>query len=302
MMRFIVLLVSLPFLILGQSVMSEPTVSAQQAETIPAAITTDQLHFFLVPIGDHMRVGEYHVLSNSGESAYEGVETAAGRRVVGFSLPEGAANLQFDGLGLGERFMEEEGGFALTEPIPPGKNTQVINFSYDLPGGEGLTLTRSSETAVASVMAMVSSSGLGLESNVLIPQGTVETEMGLASLYVGPAMEPGQIVSLTLVPAEIAPVAAATPAPVARAAPTGTGTGAWILGALALAAALAFAYYQWRPGTPQALPDWARAEVQEIARLDQAYEEGKVTPESYAERRAALVARVRSRLERSPEP
>lgn len=301
MNRILVLLLTLPLLILGPGVMTgSPAPAPQQAGAVPETITTDQWHLFLVPMGGAVRVAEYHVLSNAATEAYTGVETASGQRVVGFQLPAGATSLQFDGPGLGERFVEEESGFALTEPIPPGKATVTVNFSYDLAGGAGLTLARQSETAVTNVVALVSSTTLGLESEQLQLQGTMETDMGVASYYVGSALQPGETLSFTVVPAQVMPAAAPTAAPSASTAPTGTGAGDWAMAAVAVAGAAVFAYYQWRPGAPRPMPASARPLVSEIAALDQAYEAGSVPAESYVDKRAALVVRLRARVERAP--
>ncbi len=296
----LVLLLTLPLLLLSPGWAFGDPALPQEAGAVPETITTDQWHFFLVPMGNAVRVAEYHVLSNAATQAYTGVTTASGQRTVGFRLPAGATNLQFDGPGLGERFVEEEGGFALTEPIPVGKATVTVNFSYDLAGGAGLSLTRESETAVTNVVAIISSTTLGLESPQLRLQGTMETDMGVASYYVGSALQPGETLSFTVVPAQVMPAVVPTAAPSAGAAPAGSGAGDWALAGLALAGAAVFAYSQWRPGAARPMPESVRPMVDEIATLDQAYEIGAVAAESYVDQRAALVARVRSRLERAP--
>ncbi|NPV06582.1 MAG: hypothetical protein HPY83_01310 [Anaerolineae bacterium] len=293
MIRFLLPLLSL----LAWSALGRPAapVPAPQGEPAPSpGIYAAQVHLVLVPVDGAVRVAELHVLSNQGDDTYLGTEVpGGGRRTVGFRLPAGATNLRFDGPGLGERFMEEPGGFHDTEPIPPGEGTVRVQYSYDLPLQPGLTLTLQSEVPVASVVAIVTGEGLELLGTGLAYQGTVDTQMGPAAYYTAGPLESGQKLQLSLMEVE---AGGASAAPEQGIAPSRSTTTEWGLGLASVALAAAAAYALWRPGGPGPMPESVRGPVEELASLEEALERGSLTPEEYGRRRAALVRRIRARL------
>ena len=212
-----------------------------------SAIEATQLHFFVTRSEGGLAIGEYYLLSNTGEQTYEGVEDPqSGERVtVYFTLPEGAQGLRFDGSGLGERFVEVEGGFADTEPIPPGLATVEVLFTYELPYREGMQIRRTFGVPVASVVLVVAEDGLALEGDGVVPAGTLDTQMGPALSYTAGPLQVGEPLVFSVVAGtESAPVA-----PVAS-SPTRDTTREVAIGLVAIAAALAVAYLLWRSPAP----------------------------------------------------
>ena len=294
-MNRLLTLLTLPLLLWSALLGSAaPAPAPQQAPAPPADIRTSQLHVILVAAGNTVRVAEYHVLSNTGTETYLGTEVDGGvRRTLGFQLPEGATNLRFDGPGLGERFVEEPGGFFDTEPIPPGEASVTVTYSYDLPLRRGMTIVRQSEVPVDSVVAIVTGTGLGLEGPNVVYRGTMETQMGPAAQYTAGSLEPGQELRLSVV--EV-PVAEPAPTP-AQASTPGRNSGLeWGIGLASLALGAAVAYVLWRPGGSSRAPEAVRGLVGELASLEEAMEREALSRAEYQRRRAALVRRIRSRL------
>ena len=65
-----------------------------------------------------------------------------GQGTVRFSLPEGAANLEFQEGALGSRYVETADGFADTVPVRPGSETYQILFAFEMPYDRKLELVQ----------------------------------------------------------------------------------------------------------------------------------------------------------------
>ena len=268
----------------------------------PAAITIEQVHLFIVPQGEQVRIAEYYLIGNSGDRTFVGTADADGARTtLTFPLPPEATNLRFNGPGLGERFIGDESGFADTQPIPPGSATIDVDFSYDLPYREGLRVERRFGAPVSQAALIINSETVGLAGEGLTPGGMMNTQMGPSASYsVGPLAE-GEPLAFTFVPQtqRPAPAPAATgpagPRPRNPAQETGLGIVALALGGLA-------SYLLWR-STPAAPlpPAWARPLIAEIVALDTDFAAGKIEAAAYRQQRAALKEHLRAQLQREGE-
>ena len=112
-----------------------------------------------------------------------GAEDAeTGRRAtLFFTVPEGSQALNFDGPGLGERYLDWGTGFADTVPVPPGTATVETLFNYELPFWEGMQVARTFDVPVASVVMMLSEEGMALEGNSLALAPLPRISFGLES-------------------------------------------------------------------------------------------------------------------------
>jgi hypothetical protein len=256
----------------------------------PSDIVVTQLHFFVTRGEGTLQVIEYYLIGNTGKETYEGVEhPQTGERVtVSFTLPEGAEALRFDGPGLGERFVEVEGGFADTEPIPPGMATVEVLFTYRLPYREGMQVARVFEVPVMSAVLVVAEEGLVLEGRGLTPAGTLDTQVGPATSYTAGPLGAGESLTFSVLAGEH---------PAASAPVRGT-VREMAIGLVALAVALAVVYLLWRSPAPGPCPAEARPLVKEIAALDTHFEAGQVEEEVYRQKRDDLKRRVREALAR----
>jgi hypothetical protein len=243
-----------------------------------------QLHMFLNRVGDRLRVGEYYLIGAAGDRTWVGIEDpVTGRRItLAFTLPADAQGLWFSGPGLGERFVEWEGGFADTEPIPPGMTTSEVFFSYEMPYRDGLSVTRVFGVPVDSAVLLVSEEGgVALTGEGVALAESLNTPMGVALSYTAGSLAAGQPLAFSLVDQETA----------ARAG------GAWgnvVVGLFVLAAAAGGAFWLWRLPASPALPAEADVLVDAIAALDADFEAARVAEDAYRREREALKRQIRS--------
>ena len=272
-----------------------PTPQEGDVSEDPSDIVVPQLHVFISVTDGYLGIGEYYVVSNTGDRTYVGVELpeTGGRATLSVALPRGAEGLGFDGPGLGERYMEQEGGYADTEPVPPGSATVETTFSYELPYREGMQVEQAFDVPVASVVLLLLEEGMALEGAGLTPGEPLDTQMGPAASYTAGPLAAGEPLVFALVaggrPAVAGPPAAA---PASR-SPTLEAA----VGLAAMAVALIAVYLLWRPLAPGPMPARARPLVDAIATLDAEFEAGGVGKTPYRRRRKALKRKLTALLE-----
>lgn len=260
-----------------------------------SAIVVTQLHVFVARSEGGLGIGEYYLLSNTGKGTYEGMEDpqTGGQVTVCFTLPEGAQDLRFDGPGLGERFVEVEGGFADTEPIPPGTATVEVFFTYELPYREGVQVERTFTVPVTSVVLVTAEEGWALDGRGIASAGVLDTQMGPALSYTAGPLETGESLVFGVVADQSlsasAPAAPGVGAPV----PARNTAREVAIGLVVLAAALAVVYLLWRSPSPGPIPGRARRGVEIIARLDADFEAGRVAESKYRRDRAMYKRQLR---------
>jgi hypothetical protein len=241
-----------------------------------------RLHMFLNRVDDRLRVGEYYLIGAAGDRTWMGREDLdTGRRTtLAFTLPEGAQGLWFSGPGLGERFVEWEGGFVDTQPIPPGLTTSEVFFSYEIPYRDGVRLTRDFDVPVDSVVLLISEAGgVTPEGAGISSAGTLETSMGVALSYTAGPLAAGQPLAFNLVDRQTA----------------AWNSGGWkemAIGLFVLAAAVGGAFWLWRSSTLPSLPAEANVLVEAIAALDADFEAGQVAEDTYWRERKALKRQI----------
>lgn len=280
----------------GQDELSLPVTIYETTED-PAAVLIAQVHIFISRVDDRFQFGEYYLISNMGDRTFVGTEdSGTGRRItLPFTLPAGAEDLSFDGPGLGERYLEREGGFVDTEPVIPGSATVEALFSYELSYQEGMQIERRFDVEVSSVVMLLAVEGMALRGDDLISAGTLSTQMGPAVSYTAGPLAAGDSLAFAIVTdpqatmgSLSAPVAAAGGSSPVRSAARETS-----VGLVALAAAVVVVYLLWMaPGTPP-LPEPARPLVESIAALETDFEAGQVSEKDYQRRRRSLEQQLR---------
>jgi len=280
-----------------QTELELPVIIYETTES-PDNIQITQLHLFITSVEGHIQIGEYHMIGNTGDRTFIGVEDAeTGQRVtLNLTLPDGTESLSFDGPGLGERFLEHEGGFADTEPITPGEATIKTLFSYLLPYHEGMLVERAFEVPVASVVILLSDEGLEVAGEGIITGDPMNTQMGQASSYTAGPLAAGETLSFRLIERAVVQQ-------------TGGGTreqgdvgiGGITVGLVALAAAMVAVYWMWwRTPASEPLPARARSLVEKIAALDDEFEAGQIAEKTYRRKRKALRRDLHSLLVEQP--
>jgi hypothetical protein len=273
----------------GQAELDLPVTIYETTEDSSAVLVT-QLHVFMTREEERLQVGEYYLVSNTGDRTYVGAEDETDQRItLSFTIPDGAEGLNFDGPGLGERYLERAEGFADTEPIPPGTATVEALFSYDIPYREGFRVERTFDVSVASVVLVLSDEGMALEGARLTSEGAMDTQMGPALSYTAGPLAAGEPLAFTLIARpQTMPLVPTGTAPAAR-NPAREGA----LGLAALAAAVAAVYWMWRSPGPGPLSARARRGVELIAALDADFEAGRVGKKKYHKERGMLKRQLR---------
>ena len=255
----------------------------------PSTIQITQLHMFISSAGERIQMGEYYLIGNTGGRAYTGIQDPEAERPVTlrFTLPQEAEGLEFDGPGLGERFLESEDGFSDTEPIAPGNATTEVFFSYHFPYREGMEVERAFDAPVASIVILLSDEGLEMEGEGITPGGSMDTQMGPALSYTAGPLAAGEPLVFRLVERTVEPVSGEA---------AGQGSGGTAIGLVALAAAVAASYWMYRSPAAGPIPARARSLAEQIAALDIDFEAGRVTERAYRKKRKSLKRQARASL------
>lgn len=122
---------------------TDATATTTLSDVLPIFETTEdesnirisELHFFVQEVRPtQLTVVEIYQFDNLTDRAFIGKPAGDGKRyTLRLSKPEGATNLRFDGLGLGQRFFEEGDVIYDTDAVVPGRSAMRIIMIYDLP-------------------------------------------------------------------------------------------------------------------------------------------------------------------------
>jgi uncharacterized membrane protein len=302
------------------------------AQDDPAALVIDQLHIFLMPMDDRVRISAYYILGNRAAAAYLGGPSDQHQDLdrditLIFPLPEGAVNVQ---PGSGEedagRYELLDGAIADTVPIPPGAASLEVRFSYELPLVEGMAVQIATPVANVTAPSVDRDVPLAIESAVVVLMESQDGEgerwqligpqlllMGEMDVGDGGAASPrAQVYRIEDLAAEDARVfyleatAAGQPSPAGSGAAlrsVGMGDGLELgIGVLALVMAgiTVIAFYGGEGRGPEgritAMPDAVREEVWALAALDERFAAGELDDEAYEAARRAGKARIRALL------
>jgi len=276
----------------GEQTLFLPVTVYEITEDTSALVVT-QAHIFVSRAGDHLQVGEYHLLSNTGDRTCVGVEfPGTGRRTtLSFRLPDGAEGLRFEGPGLGERYVDRARGFADTRPVPPGTGTVEVLFSYDFPDRERVHVERILDVPVTSVVLVMPEGDIVVEGGGLVPAGRLDTDMVPSLSYTAGPLAAGEALTFTLVAGQ-----GSLPAAPGGAASVRNTAAEMVLGWVVLAAGLVTSYLVLRSPVPGVPPAPARPLVDSIVALDARFEAGELAEMAYHQQRASLKAQLRSLL------
>ncbi len=261
-------------------------IAIYEPTTDPSGVVIDQMHYFIAPSGDTVRIAEYYLVGNTGDRTYIGTENADGTRTtLAFTPPAGASDLYFDGPGLEERFVGDIARFADTRPIPPGKTAVDVDFSYQLPFTDGMRVERVVDAPITLVALIVSSERIGLAGPGLNPQGMMNTQMGTAASYSAGPLAAGEPLAFTFVPQTMTVTKTGSDTTSTR---TANPTRDALLGVAALALAAFVGYRLMKPASVPPPPEAARPFLEAIAALDARFAAGELSEEAYRQEREVL--------------
>jgi hypothetical protein len=280
------------------------------------AITIDRFHFIIMSDQPGtFAVLELYQFSNQGNRAYVGSLDKDGlRETVRVALPEGAQSLSLQGGTLGVDFLQTDGGLVATSPVVPGMDTFDMAFMYAVPyTGSSLNLNRPLYYATTSVNGLMLDAGEKLTSETLALVGPRAVQDQTYLQYTGQNLKAGDVLSLRL--DDLDKMKAASPAgsdtsdnPAAL--PSGGDLSQtallWLilaLGGIALILGLAYPRLRLRlrgEVAPVQVGDPAQDRQRlllTLARLDQAYQAGRLNETVYrrvrARRKAELIELMR---------
>ena len=283
----------------GQQEVSLPITIYETTEE-PDAIAIAQLHIFVNGMEEWVQIGVYSLVNNSGDRAYVGqVDPALDERTtLSFTLPEKTESLRFDGAGLGQRFLEQEQGFADTRPILPGDTTLEVSYSYELPYEPNMQVEQNFGVTIQSIVMVVPGGSLVLEGDGITPQGTIDTQMGASLSYAAGPLAADEPLAFSVALAPEGMLESEGSGGQGSMPPTAPSSGSGIMmGIVALAAAAVLIYLMWQTPNPGTMPAQVRSQVEAIATLDTDFEAGRIDEKAYHQKREALKQQVREKME-----
>jgi hypothetical protein len=238
-------------------------------------------------------IAELMVFSLDGDRAYMG----DGSAVLRFTLPAGATDVSVNEETLGGRYQQTSDGFVDLLPLSPGQNVRQIIFRYALPLPLGeLELVRSFAYAATAVNALVSDIGQQVTSEGLTNQGVRQAQGVSYFNFEGQNVPAGQRIAIRM---------ARLPAPGAAGAGGQTADRGLVFALVGAAATIAAGLVLWPIVRRRQAPSAAQTGfsdrenlVDALARLDRAYEAGKLPEPAYREHRLRLKAQLRDLLQK----
>ena len=268
---------------------SDITMTIQVYETTDDAsgIVIDQLHLFVTTTDNGLQVLEYYLVGNVGDRTYVG-QTApqTGQRVTLTSLlPEGAAIEHAESSGAVQPTVDRAGRVLDAEPVRPGLATVETFLTYQLPHADVVTIQRSYDVPVQSVVMFVPHGALALVGAGLEAGSVIQTEAGPMLTYTAAPLAVGETLSVQVLTA----TQPAAPTQGDMALPVRNTTHELAIGLAALAVAGAALYLMGRKPDHQAAPEAINPMLCEILALDRQFEAQEIEATAYQRQRQALV-------------
>lgn len=257
--------------------------------TDTSQLSVDRLHlFFDFSNAEYVQVVELFLITNPTDRTIVAEEN--GGPVITFMLPEGAANLQFQDSGLGERYVETPGGFGDTSPIQPGTAQQQVLFAYDMPYDRKLNLSIPLTLPVGAVTVLLPDNGVQVNSDQLQDGGTRDVQGTAYRMYNGGAINRGDTLSLNLNGKPGDGTSFLNLGNVSTLVIVIAG-----LGVVLVALGVGMYFYTRTKSEPEPEPAYEENEenlMDAIISLDDSYKEGKLSEEAYRARRAELKTKL----------
>jgi mono/diheme cytochrome c family protein len=247
----------------------------------PEAVRVERAHLFLEFAQGQMTVGELFIFSNHGDRTFLNPE-----RGLEIALPPGAKRLNVQGAEPGVDFVLTPQGFALLQPLRPGRGSAQVLFAFTLPYDRRLDFTQALLYPVDMVNVLVPEGGVRVQGDGLQDLGAQNVQGSLFYGYSAANLTAGETLAFRL----SGDPAGAASGLLAVSNPVGVFFGVLVLG-LVLAGGGYWWYHQRGRGGGRAADDLAarrEALLAQIARLDDDFDAGDVDEREYARERARL--------------
>jgi hypothetical protein len=269
--------------------------------TDPGVLNAERLHiFFDFSVPDTLGVFVIYIFTNPSGKVL--TADAPEDPAIAFTLPDGAANLQYD-VGSGLVPIETPDGFGVQMVYPSSTESYQVLYSFEMPyEKEKVTFALPIAMRTAAGIVLVPEDGVKFKSNQFKDAGMQDIEGVSYTLYNSDSLNPGDSVSMT-----VSGKPANRPSGAAGGSDTRTGL---MIGMIALGVALGGAsMYLWlrtRAAEGDAENDSADLEtpaetpedvLDAIIALDDLFKDGEIPEEAYRQRRAALKAQLQKMLD-----
>lgn len=273
----------------------ELTVFVMETTSDLANVQVDQLHLLFSFAEDGMETTEIYVLSNFGERTVKDAVTLDDGRsaTLRFPLPADADYIFFQP-NEKDRFAKFPGGFADAYPLLPGKSSKQIMVQYLVPFSSDRTYTYTAPVNIQTINFLLpEESGVTLEGKGLSAAQpyTMPRDTTPYHLYSFGALSPGETIEV---------VFKGEPSNISIAA-TNNSTMPIVLGGAILGLTMiGVGFWWWRKPDEGEVDDDEIVDTQtefstfediitEIARLDEANEQGLLNEEDHEEQRQILL-------------
>ena len=278
----------------------ELEVPVYETTTDASPVRIDRLHIAFAFAPGGLSVTELYSLSNPGDRTMTGTVTLESGQAatLAFPLPENAANVGF-GQNAGGRFVQFAGGFADTAPLLPGTGSGQVVVSYVLPYSAGMAFSYQAPYPIDGVNFLLpADSDLALSGEGLVSAGTRELGQGATfAVMIHDGLDVAETLEVVLSGAPPAASVGQVTSPAAGAVATSPKAGI-VIGGSVLGLVLIGIGLWWlrQPAVEKSAPASAVGfddAVREIARLDEAHDQGQISDEDYHTRRATLRGQAR---------
>jgi mono/diheme cytochrome c family protein len=162
-----------------------------------AGLQVDRLHvFFDFTTAGKVQVVELFIITNQGGKVV--VPAAVDKPVLNFTLPQGAANLQFDGDPNGTRFLTTANGFGDLSPVQPDPEQHQVLFSYDLPYDKKLALDIPVPLNTGAAVVMLPPGSVKMQSDQLSAAGSRDVQGMTFQMYTASNLAAGGSLKINL--------------------------------------------------------------------------------------------------------
>jgi mono/diheme cytochrome c family protein len=282
----------------SQDVIESPAdlpVSIYPTTTDTSAISIDRMHvFFDFSVPNTIQVVELFIISNSGPAVV--VAESPEKPALAFRLPGGAADLQFESGGLGDRYVETSDGFGDLSAVGPGQGQHQVLFSYSLPYDKKLDLAIPVPMDVGAAVVMMPQGGVKMQSAQLVAAGSRDVQGITFDLFTGADLAAGSDLTMNLsgkVRAESAAAPSSLSGLLIGLGAFGLvliGTGVWFFRLRAAQGRDELAEAEGESGESETIDSLLDA----ILTLDDLHQAGKLPEEAYQQRRADLKAQLKA--------
>ncbi|MFC1872357.1 hypothetical protein ACFLYV_01345 [Chloroflexota bacterium] len=268
------------------------TVDLQVYETTADSriISSPTAHIILYPGENNLLIKEFFLFNNNSDRTYLGTNGNPQDGVLIFQMPDGALGLEISQGPNEDAVLINDNGFADTMPLYPGN--RVVAFSYSIGLGDS-----SLDIPITSLYALNNIDLLLEGEDYIISSGryqeTEQLNMGelLYTRYILGEVVAGEDISFRLEKADEVR--------------NGVPYAIFVLGVIAIAGFVVLRIYKRRKMQPSVTLHEARLEVDtinststeewlinELAELDDAFEQGELDEKTYREQRTAKKARL----------